>query len=230
MSSRLAATAMLVGLQAAGLSAVAAAQARTVDEGTFVISRDGAPVGRESFRIVRNPPGAGEAYRATAQIAIGDRRIAPTLGTDSLGAPVSYAVAVQDGAEPAVRLQARARPGRFSALLQTRHGESAKEYIVQGNAVLLDDDVAHQLYFVALAGSHSGPLTIIDPRDGEQVRASLQRVGAEAVDIAGHQVPATRFSLDVAGVHRDFWIDAAGRVLKVTSPDRLTAVRDELPR
>src|SRR5439155_6339366 len=62
------------------LSVVSAqALSRTVDEGTFLISRSGAPAGRESFRITRSGTGAGESYRATAQVALGDRRIVPML-------------------------------------------------------------------------------------------------------------------------------------------------------
>ena len=34
---------------------------RTLDEGTFLISRNGAPIGRESFRIVQVPPATGES-------------------------------------------------------------------------------------------------------------------------------------------------------------------------
>src|SRR5206468_4676075 len=101
-------------------SSVVRAQAlnRTLDEGVFLISRSGAPIGRESFRITRASSSAGDSYRATAQVALGDRRIVPTLTCDSTGAPVSYDVAVQ-GAD-GVRLQARGRPGRFSSMLRTR--------------------------------------------------------------------------------------------------------------
>src|SRR5689334_3031070 len=56
----------------------AQAPPRTLDEGTFLVSRSGAPTGRESFRISQ-ARGAAEAYRATAQVVIGDRRIVPTL-------------------------------------------------------------------------------------------------------------------------------------------------------
>ena len=208
----------------------AQALSRTIDEGTFLISRGGAPAGRESFRITRT--GAGESYRATAQVALGDRRIVPMLTCDSTGSPVSYDVAVQGGSEQGVRLQARARPGRFTSMLRTRDGESTHEYFVPSGVVVLDDDVFHQLYFVTLRGRRSGSLTLLAPRTGAQAVASLENQGAASVEIGGSSIAATHFVLSAAGFsRRDFWIDSAGRVLRAAIPDRgLVAQRDELPR
>ena len=214
------------------LSAVSAqALNRTLDEGTFLISRNGAPVGRESFRITRSQiPGNSEAYRATAQVAMGDRRIVPTLTCDSAGAPLTYDVSVQGGSD-GVRLQARGRPGRFSSMLRTRDGESTREYVVPRGVVVLEDDVVHQLYFVTL-GRRSGSVTILAPRAGLQAVASLEERGGGQVDIGGNSIAATHFVLSAAGfARREFWIDSAGRILKVTIPERgIVAQRDEPPR
>jgi hypothetical protein len=205
---------------------------RTIDEGTFLISRGGAPAGRESFRISRFQSATAEVYRATALVAFGDRRIVPTLTCDSMGSPVAYDVAIQGGAEEGVRLQARARPGRFSSMLRTSEGESTREYVMPTGVVVLDDDVIHQLYFVTVGGRRSGSLTILAPRTGNQAVARLEDLGASTVDIGGKYIPATHFVLSAAGFpRREFWIDAAGRVLKATIPDRgLVAQRDEPPR
>jgi hypothetical protein len=214
------------------LSAVGAqALNRTLDEGTFLISRNGAPVGRESFRITRSRvSGNNESYLATAQVAMGDRRIVPTLTCDSAGAPLSYDVSVQGGSD-GVRLQARGRPGRFSSMLRTRDGESTREYVVPRGVVVLDDDVVHQLYFVTL-GRRSGSVTILAPRAGLQTVANLEERGGGPVEIGGNSIPATHFVLSAAGfARREFWIDSAGRILKVTIPERgIVAQRDEPPR
>lgn len=223
--------ALVVGAWAPCSIAYGQVPARTLDEGTYLISRNGAPVGRESFRIVHAPSATGDVYRATAQAAIGEQRIAPTLSCDSTGAPVSYDVTVQGGAEEAVRLQARARPGRFSTVLRTRDGESTREYVIPVGVVVLDDDVIHQLYFVTLGGRRSGTVTLLAPRTGTQAVARLDNAGSSSVEIAGKSVPATHFVLTAAGfARREFWTDAAGRILKATIPDRgLLAQRDELP-
>jgi hypothetical protein len=205
---------------------------RTLDEGTFLISRNGIPTGRESFRISETPAATGEAYRATAQVALGDRRIVPTLTCDSLGSPMTYDVSVQGGAEPGARLSARARPGRFTSLLRTGQGESTREYVVPRGVVVLDDDVVHQFFFITKTERQSRSLTILAPRSGLQVVGNLENLGAGAVSIGDKSIPATHFALTGPGFpRREFWIDGAGRVLKATAPERgMVAVRDELPR
>jgi hypothetical protein len=237
--TRMKVTSLVVAPAALALSAFvplravdAQALMRTVDEGTFLISRGGAPIGRESFRISLSEASTGDAYRATAQVALGDRRIVPTLICDSAGSPVSYDVAVQGGGDQGTRLTARARPGRFTSLLRTRDGESTHEYFVPRGVVVLDDDVIHQLYFVTLRGRRSGSLTLLAPRTGTQAVANLENQGASSVEIAGNSIPATHFVLSAAGfARREFWIDAAGRVLRAAIPERnLVAQRDELPR
>jgi len=215
----------------APLSTGAQAPTRTLDEGTFLVSRGGAPTGRESFRISQ-ARGAAEAYRATAQVVIGDRRIVPTLTCDSLGAPISYDVSVQGGTDPMARLQARARPGRFSSMLRTREGESTREYVVPSGVVVLDDDIVHQLYFLTIGGRRSGSVTVLAPRTGIQAVAALQSLGASSVDIGGVSVAGTHLVLTAPGfARREFWIDAGGRVLKAAIPERgIVAQRDEPPR
>ena len=210
----------------------AQAPIRTLDEGTFLISRAGAPVGRESFRISQAARGAAESYRATAQVVLGERRIVPTLTCDSLGAPIAYDVSVQGGTDPTARLQARARPGRFSSMLRTREGESTHEYVVPAGVVVLDDDVVHQLYFLTIGGRRSGSVTVLAPRTGVQSVATLQSLGASSVDIGGVSIPGTHLVLTAPGfARREFWIDAGGRVRKAAVPERgIVAQRDEPPR
>ena len=213
-------------------TAGAQAPARTLDEGTFLISRSGAPIGRESFRISQSARGAPETYRATAQVVLGDRRIVPTLTCDSLGAPISYDVSVQGGTDPTARLQARARPGRFSSMLRTREGESTREYVVPAGVVVLDDDIVHQLYFLTFGGRRSGAITVLAPRTGTQAVATLQSLGASSVEIGGTSVTGTHLVLTAPGfARREFWVDAGGRVLKAAIPERgIIAQRDEPPR
>ena len=223
---------LMAGALAPCFPASGQAPTRTLDEGTYLISRNGAPVGRESFRIIHASSPTGDVYRATAQAAIGEQRIVPSLSCDSTGAPVSYDVTVQGGADQAVRLQARARPGRFSTVLRTRDGESTHEYVIPLGVVVLDDDVIHQLYFVTLGGRRSGSVTLLAPRTGTQSVARLENQGTSNVEIGGQSIGATHFVLSASGfARREFWTDAAGRVLRATIPERgLIAQRDELPR
>jgi hypothetical protein len=207
----------------------AAAQTTPHDEGTFVVTRDGAVVGKEAFRILRSS-GTSQLYTSTAQCAWGDRRISPALSADRSGVPLLYQVEVKNGGDVEERLRASGRPGRLHAVLQTRTGESAKEYVVATGALILDDDVFHQHFFVPLA-RRSGQVTVVVPRRNSQVVARVEDRGTEKIRIDGKEVSALHLVISLPDGARDLWFDDSGRLLKVAVPARgLIALREELPR
>ena len=117
----------LAALALAFAPAVAWGQTAVLDEGTLQVSRNGAPLGRESFRIVRAPAPGGQVYRATAQNALGDVRTTSALGTDSAGAPMAYTAEVFERGRKVQRLEGKGRAGRLSMLTFLEKGESARE-------------------------------------------------------------------------------------------------------
>ena len=199
-----------------------------VDDGTFTISRKGSPVGREAFRIARVPSAGGQVLRASGTTVLEDRRYTTVLGTDSTGMPVSYEARLTlDGKN--LRIEGRGRPGRFSVLSSTEGGESAREYVLEDGALLMEDEVFLHYYFVPLSASQR--VEVIVPRAAEQKSFSIHSRGSETVDIAGAKLAARRFSISSDGVNRDVWVDALGRLLKVSIPDKsLVALRDDPPR
>src|SRR5918992_663942 len=221
---------------ALGLSVASALPARAADaqgapfdEGTFVITRYGAVVGKEAFRILRSS-GRGHLYTSTAQCAFGDRRISPALSADSAGVPLLYQVEVKNGGDVEERLRASGRPGRLHAVLQTRTGESSKEYVVANGAVILDDDVFHQHFFVPLA-RRAGNVVVVVPRRNSQGAGRVEDRGSEKLRIDGKDVTAVHLVISLPDGARDLWFDDGGRLLKVAVPARgLIALREELPR
>jgi hypothetical protein len=117
-------------------------------------------------------------------------------------------------------------------MLRTKDGESTREYVVPAGVVILDDEVVHQLYFVTMRGRRSGSLTVLAPRTGVQAVATLENRGANLVEIAGASIQATHYVLTAPDFpRREFWTDAAGRVLRASIPERgILAQRDEPPR
>ncbi|MDB4906401.1 MAG: hypothetical protein JWO05_1185 [Gemmatimonadetes bacterium] len=206
------------------------AQMQTLDEGTFIVSRNGVPAGRESFRIVRAEGPGGQLYKATAQLVQGERRAVSSLGADSAGGVVSYDVEVRERGEPRARLQSRARPGRFSILLQTPRGESSREIVVE-SPLVLEDELFHQYYFVAL-NAKARTVTAVVPLSRRSFDAKLEERGPETIEIGSRSTSARHWALVApGGASRDFWVDSKGRVLKVLIPETgLSALRDELPR
>jgi hypothetical protein len=205
-----------------------------VDEATFMVSRKGAPIGRESFRIIRAAGSGGQVYRAVATSALGELRMASTLGTDSLGAPVSYELRLTQRGEQIQFLQGRGRPDRFSVLVQTKGGEAGREYLVRRGTVLLDDELFHHFYFAALAGLtvSDSVIRVISPRAASDGQVRLEFRAIEPVLVGGQSLTGRKFALQDGNETRaEIWIDAAGRLLKVSVPGKaLVALRDDPPR
>lgn len=229
---------VLAAACAAGAVVLAARSARAqvvaIDEGSFAVTRAGAAVGREEFRIVRQPAAGGAAFVARAVAGYGARRVTPALQADADGEPVRYQMDVR-GAGPGERVSAQAgSAGHFAMSTQRGASEGAREFLLPHGTVVVDDEAYHQLYFLgrqALAGATSVPVLV--PRTDAQMTVAVTRVGAEPVTIAGRAVPATRFALVGAGGgwRRDLWVDGEGRVLRVVVPGLgLDAVREDPPR
>jgi len=207
------------------------AQVTTVDEGSFTIYRGAASIGRETFTIRRNASPGGDVFVASATVQLDEQHISPALRTDGTGAPLAYQVEVRKGSQVQERLSGQVGRGRFSARVKTPRGESAKEYIVSDGALVLDDDVFHQYYFLALE-NRTGTVPVIVPRRNVQLAMRVESAGSDRVSVGGDPIMARHIKLtEPSGAVRDLWVDAQGRVLKVQlGAQGLTAVRDEPPQ
>jgi hypothetical protein len=200
-----------------------------VDEGSFTISIGGRPAGRENFRISTLTRGTEVDYQARADVAYGDRKITPTLRTDSRGTALEYDVTrASDAPESWRGVIVR---GRLSATLSTPRGPAAREFIVPTGALIMDDDLFHQLYFVALR-TKSGRVPVIVPHRNDQFQVTVSTVGTETVQVGTRDLDATHLQVNQpSGAVTDVWVDSAGRLLRVAVPARrLVAVRDDPPR
>ncbi|HEX8724953.1 MAG TPA: DUF6134 family protein [Gemmatimonadaceae bacterium] len=209
----------------------ASAQETTVDEGSLVITRNGAPIGREAYRIVRAAAGGGQAYRATATVSFDSARIALRLTTDSVGAPLTYEAEVRVRAQLAAHVDGSGRPGRFSTLTKTPHGESAHDFVMGANPLLVDPQ-AFDPYFFALLPPRRSAFSVVDPRLGTQATFRFEERGQESIRVGRGTASARHYALIAPdGASRDIWVDAQGHLLRVAIPAQgLVAQRDELPR
>jgi hypothetical protein len=212
-------------------AAAFAQQSVSVDEGTFTIMRGGTRIGREEFSIRRNPSPGGDVLVASATVTLTDQRLSPALRTDSAGAPLAYQLEVRVGNEVQERLTGQIGRGRFSARVRTPRGESAREYIVSDGALVLDDDVFHQYYFLA-ASQRTGSVPVVIPRRNVQQSMRVESAGSDRVTIRGVDIQARRLVLtEPDGAVRQIWVDSEGRVLRVSLDARgIIATRDEAPR
>lgn len=213
------------------------AQVTTVDEGSFTIARRGTRVGQETFTIRKSAsPGGGDVYVASANISTDAQRLSPALRADAAFVPLAYQLEVRNGDDVSERLKGLIGRGRFSAQLRTPTGESAKEYIVSDGALILDDGVFHQYYFLAQkmaqTAATSSTVPVVIPRRNVQVIMRVQMAGRDRVTIGGTPIDARRIVLtEPGGAVRQVWVDDRGRVLKVSlDAQGLIATRDEPPR
>jgi hypothetical protein len=215
---------------------VAPAQVAVVDEGSFTITRSGTRIGQESFTIRRTAGPGGDAYVANATVDFDAQRISPALRADGGFAPLAYQLEVKSGEEVQERLRGLVGRGRFSAQVKTPRGESTKEYVVSDDAMVLDDDVFHQYYFLAqrarTLGPGGGSVPVVIPRRNTQVVMRVRHAGDERVTIGGSALDARHLVLtEPTGAARHIWVDAQGRVLKVSLDARgVVASRDGPPR
>jgi len=228
----LAALAAAAGPAVALRPAPLAAQVATVDEGSFTITRRGERVGREEFTIRRTPGAQGQpVFVSSATVAMGEQRLAPALRSDSLGAPLAYALEVRAGAAMQEQLKGAVGRGRFSTVTRTPRGESAREFMIADGALVIDDGIFHQYYFVARSAA-ARELPVVIPRRNAQLLLQVADGGAETLTIGGRPIEARRWTLrEPGGAVRQLWADARGRVLKVELPgEGVVALRDDPPR
>jgi hypothetical protein len=212
-------------------------QTERLDVGSFTLMIHEQRAGREQFSLQRLQGADGGAFELRAESAVGDRRTAMRLETDSAGTPVRYSIEERTGASVSLRLGGQRVRGRFQTLSRSTTGESAREYLLVPGAVVLEEDGVLQYAMLvrrtlpAIGDTLSVPvLTPIANRQGT-VRLLLESVG-DTVSIAGARRAARRWRvLTSSGEVRLVWADNDSRVLRVQIPARgYDALRDDVPR
>jgi hypothetical protein len=204
----------------------ATAQTTTIDEGSFTVTRAGR-TGREDFRIVR-VTSPNTTLVGTGTSVSGTSRVVAVLRTDTAGAPLDFQLDGRESNEPRERITIQATRDRLTARSQSPRGESAREYFLHPGMAILDDEFAHQYYFLTLQGRDA--VATVLPRRNELTQLHVLSKGDEPIEIAGTRVTAHHYVVSDAVSERQLWTDAAGRVLRVEVPAlALTAVRDALP-
>jgi hypothetical protein len=169
-------------------------------------------------RVVLDTGTGGQEVQASMQLA----------GTGLR--PAAYDLEVRGGESQ--RINTRITGSRASARISAAAGENMREYLVADGAVLLDEDVAHQYYFIARrAGSTGASMPIVVPRSSRQVNARVAVSGSGDIAIGGKSLLATHYVVEMAGgATAHVWADARGRVLKVEVPSRsYVAIRTAAP-
>jgi len=233
MRSRIVAP-LTIGIALALGPAPARAQG-VLDRGTFRLTLAGQEVGSESFTIRQDGTGAAAVTLAQGSVALDTGKVAQELTSwlriSAGGArPAEYRLSVQGSAQE--QITGSVAGGRFSARIVSPAGEMMREYLASDGAVVVDDGLVHQYYFVAQrAGGASTRVALLIPRESRQVLATVTDGGSDPIDIGGRRVDARLLRVSGAGLpERQLWIDAQGRVLRVSIPSRgFVATRTAVP-
>jgi hypothetical protein len=220
------------------LSAQAASgQGPRLDVGSFTLFVNGQREGREQFSLQSMKSADGGVFELRAESAMGDRRTAVRLETDSAGTPVRYAVEERKGASVSLRLGGQRIRGRFATLARSTRGEAAREYMLSAGAIVLEHDGVHQ-YAMLVRGRRASvgdtvvvpTLTPIENRQGTVRLVLVSKT--DTVTVAGTTREALCWRAMVgADDLRIIWADADGRILRLRIPARgFEALRDDVPR
>jgi hypothetical protein len=206
---------------------------RALDRGSFLVTINGQRVWREDFTISGTPGARTMEYLSSATISSGSQKRLPTLWTDSAGTPSRYSHSVETRSTSGTTTESWMGTivrGRVSARITNTRGPSEREYVWSEGAVILEDDVFHQYYFV-MQRATGGSVRVVVPLRNRQLQLSVSSGGDESLTIGAKPIAARKFTLaEPNGDAREVWVDQAGHVLKVAIPVRgLVALRDEPP-
>lgn len=201
------------------------AQSVVVDEGTFAITLDGKPAGTETFQIRRSGMGPEAIAIAQGHVQLnepgGTLDLTPIL-EDSLadGAAVGYHLKESGGETLEVSLRRAGR--RYVSLIRSKAGEEQREFMARPGTRILEEDVAHQYYFLhdVAAGAH---VPVIDPRTRKAFELTASAWTDEQLRLGANVVQARRVTFTTGTTGKDartVWYDRQGRVLKVAIPSR----------
>lgn len=220
----LAATGLLLAL-----AGPAAAQNVVVDQGTFLLSREGVAIGTEDFTIRRSGSGPDVKYIATAEASIEvsgqERRISAALEARSPQMRIT-AYQVKEGGDRRSEIYMTLSGSRFQATHRSPEGEQLREYRATPSSVVLEQNLAHHYFFLA-ARVTEGSVTVpgIVPRTGARLRLQVRDTGLEQASIVGQAVQARHLVVSDGDETVDVWMDEEGRVLRVVN--RTTGFRAE---
>jgi len=209
-----------------------------LDQGIFLITRDGAEIGREEFAIQATPGSQGRpGVRAVATDRYREREVRAALELTGDHAPLAYQVDVTVAGRLSERLSLQAGRGRFALRIVTSSGEVAREFPAPPGAVVLDDDGFDQFYFVPRpSGDGAVAVNLVRPREKRVVPGEVRADGADTVVVGGRPTPALKFVLTIAGGAggagtREFWFTPSGSLLRIAVPSTaVTATRASLPQ
>jgi hypothetical protein len=195
------------------------------DEGVFVISVAGRPVGSESFKI-HSSSGKIEA-RGEIRLnieqngkAVGVRSF-PSLVLDSQLRPVTYAWSLQGPQSSRLDVDFRAKLARVR--YRTINGnEDDRDFELPSDVVVLDDNVIHhyQLIVARFQAMGGGKQTfrVFVPQEALPSFMTVEDVGSAATSAGAAAANLRHLVITTDVTHIDLWVDERQHLERVSVP------------
>ena len=133
------------------------------------------------------------------------------------GAASNYQLSIsgRQAAELSLALVGR----RFVSLIRTQRGEEEREFAAGPGTRILEQDVAHQYYF--LRNEREGStMPAIEPRTRSRFRLVASAWTEEEIRIGVNRIQTRRVTFSADQGERHVWYDRQGRVVRVQVPAR----------
>jgi hypothetical protein len=205
------------------------------DQGAFVISVAGRPIGSETFKI-RSAPGRIEAR---GEIRLNIEKNGKTVGvqsfpdlvTDSQLRPLTYAWRLHGPQSSRLEVDFRARPAKVR--YHTINGtEDDRDFDLAPDVAVLDDNVIHHFQLIvaraqALGGGKQ-TLRVFVPQEALPSLLTVEDLGIASTQDGSTPSGLRHLLITTDVTHVDLWVDDKLHVQRVSVPAaQLEALRKE---
>jgi len=205
------------------------------DEGVFVISTAGRPVGSEAFKI-RSSPGKIEA-RGEIRLSVekSGRSVSvesfSDLVADSRLHPLTYTWRLNGPQSSRLEVDFRARPAKVR--YHTINGsEDDRDFDLAPDVVILDDNVIHHFELIAARllamGGGKRTLRVFVPQEALPSLLTVEDLGIASTPDSSAASGLRHLLITTDVTHVDVWVDDKQHVQRVSAPAaQLEAVRKQ---
>lgn len=192
------------------------AAGQDLDKGTFVITRAGSVIGKETFTLKQGSLVTGQLGLVIATTATfpNDRSPITINGQVDYGQD-SVAQQLQIDRPGSERLVARLTGRRATIRTISLTRETAREYPVTGVPIPAPDSL---FAFYILLPAVTTAATVINPADGHMASARETARTVDSVTLGGVPKVLTKVTLGLGDDQRLLWYDESGKLVSVEVP------------
>ncbi len=217
-----------------GRARAASSLARFDDQGTFVITFAGAPLGTEKFSIQAKDDhlvAESEIHLKALQAKVPTEiETFPKLVLDSHLHPQTYSWKLKGPEAYDLEVDFRTSPARSRLRVGGKKGEDVRDFKLPRDAVVLDNNVIshYQLlldrYF--MKSKHKQTFSGYIPQDALPGELTVEDAGPQKIKLHGAETTLEHLVVTADNARLDLWVDSQHRLQRLADPSKaMEAVR-----